>query len=294
MKTQTSQAELLDRAELAGYQPAIPIIEPLSEADFLESLDKLKLSQSLAELRTEIVWLDSRLRQLPPSISLFNLSPAYLLNELAQIRETLTLERAGYYVERLEKGLLEIKTAPLNDINLNRWKAYDDIQTDSLWLINRRDSTGVHSAGYWGNFVPQIPQQMIKRYTKKGELVLDTFVGSGTTLIESQRLGRHGIGIELQSEVAETARTLIANEKNLHQVKAEIVTGNALTTDYKGLLLEHGFKSAQLVIMHPPYFDIIKFSDNPADLSNAASIEAFVEQMGQAVENVSSVLDKGR
>src|SRR5687767_10191998 len=86
---------------------------------------------------------------------------------------------------------------PLNDLDLRRWRDYGDVITDSLWLIPERDKSGAHLGDYHGNFVPQIPYQAMRRYTKPGEVVLDAFLGSGTTLIECRRLGRHGIGIEL-------------------------------------------------------------------------------------------------
>ncbi len=217
-----------------------------------------------------------------------------LFNELDQIASSLTLERALYYIDRLIKGVSEVRTGAINDINLNRWKEYDDIQTDSLWIIDRRDVSGVHTAGYWGNFVPQIPYQMMKRYTKKGEWVLDTFNGSGTTLIEGQRLGRNTIGIELQSRMVDHAKKLVTAEPNRHDVIVDVVQGDSAIIDYKALLADYGQESVQLVIMHPPYFDIIKFSDDTRDLSNASSVENFLEMIGAIVDNVSHVLDKGR
>ena len=42
----------------------------------------------------------------------------------------------------------------------------DNINVDSLWLINERDKSGNHSNIYHGNFIPQIPNQIIRRYTK--------------------------------------------------------------------------------------------------------------------------------
>jgi len=71
------------------------------------------------------------------------------------------------------------KPAPFSDIDLNQWHNYPDIITDSLWLLGARDRSSVHSAEYWGNFVPQIPHQAIRRFTKKGETVLDGFLGEG-------------------------------------------------------------------------------------------------------------------
>ncbi len=56
-----------------------------------------------------------------------------------------------------------------NDLNLEgeNWKALTDIWTDSLWIINERDKSGKHSNFYHGNFVPQIANQLIQRFTKK-------------------------------------------------------------------------------------------------------------------------------
>ena len=50
-----------------------------------------------------------------------------------------------------------IKTSAINDIDLKNWKEYPNILTDSLWLLGHRDSSGMHTPEYWGNFVPQIP-----------------------------------------------------------------------------------------------------------------------------------------
>ncbi len=92
-----------------------------------------------------------------------------LLNDLQQIIESKSIERAKYYLERLKKGIEEIKTSKINDLNLNRWKEYEDVVTDSLWNFDKRDKSGVHIASYWGNFIPQIPNQTLMRYTKKGD-----------------------------------------------------------------------------------------------------------------------------
>ncbi len=65
-----------------------------------------------------------------------------------------------------------------NDLNLKNWKKLD-INIDSLRLIDQRDKTGNHSNIYHGNFIPQIPNQLIKRYTKENEIILDLFLCSG-------------------------------------------------------------------------------------------------------------------
>src|SRR3989442_2164996 len=105
------------------------------------------------------------------------------------------------------------RQSPLNDLDLTQWREYDDIVTDSLWLIPERDKSGMHLGDYHGNFVPQIPYQAMRRYTKLGDVVLDGFLGSGTTLIECRRLGRHGIGLEVKPELAEIASLRISAEE---------------------------------------------------------------------------------
>jgi len=217
-----------------------------------------------------------------------------LLEELNQISESQTLERAKYYINRLKKGLTEIKSSKINDLNLNRWKEYDDILTESLWILDKRDKSGAHNAGYWGNFIPQIPNQFLKRYTKKGDYVLDPFLGSGTTLIECKRLGRNGIGIELVPAVVKLANKNIANEKNIFNVTTEVIEGDSTELDFKKELEIRGIKSIQFLIMHPPYWDIIKFSNLNKDLSNAKTIEGFLNSFDKVVNNTYNILDKGR
>ena len=217
-----------------------------------------------------------------------------LLGELRQVREARTMSRAKYYLRRLRASLGEPRIGTINDINLRRWKEYDDVWTDSLWVMGRRDSSGAHKGWYWGNFVPQIPRQMMLRYTKSGEWVLDAFAGSGTTLIECRKLGRNGLSIELNRQVAQAARKLVNTESNPKGVRTEIVEGDSATIDLSGLLSRSGIERVQMVIMHPPYHDIIKFSDDPRDLSSARDTEDFLRMFARAVDNVAPCLAQGR
>lgn len=217
-----------------------------------------------------------------------------LIEELKQIEEAQTIERARYYLDRLKKGISEIKTSKINDINLNRWKEYEDIITDSLWVLEKRDTSGVHIGSYWGNFIPQIPNQLMLRYTKKEDWVVDPFVGSGTTLIECRRLGRNGIGIELNPDVAKEAKNLIRKENNVHNVVTEVITGDSRRVNLREVLDEFGVKQVQLLIMHPPYHDIIKFSRSADDLSNASTTADFVKMFGEVLDNITPYLEKGR
>ncbi len=175
-----------------------------------ERLDSIK--KNVSELLNEVEKHTEKIINYNLNGSSQSFNKELLLKELEQILDTKTIERTKYYLNRLLKSLSVQKEGKINDLNLNRWKEYDDIITDSLWIFDKRDTSGMHKAGYWGNFIPQIPNQLLRRYTKKGEWVLDPFLGSGTTLIECKRLGRNGVGVELNKRVA-NATQLISSER---------------------------------------------------------------------------------
>ncbi len=177
----------------------------------------------------------------------------------------------------------------INDLDLGRWKEYDNIITDSLWIFPSRDNSGMHTPEYHGNFIPQIPRQAMLRFTKRGEWILDTFAGLGTTLIEARRLGRNAIGIEIDENIARKAMELVEKEENPYNVHTEIIVGDATKESTYS-----EFPNFQLVIMHPPYWDIIKFSKNENDLSNAKSLEDFLNNFERVVNFASRNLDSGR
>lgn len=191
-----------------------------------------------------------------------------------------------------------MKKPVLNDIALENWKDYSDIITDSLWLLDSRDSSGMHTPEYWGNFVPQIATQAILRFTKKGETVLDGFLGLGTTLIECRKLGRNGIGVELVPWVAEKAELYINFQPNLNNSYTKVIQGDGrlpkTIEKVKKDLKKCGSEKAHLLILHPPYHDIIKFSDLKEDLSNAKTEEDFYSQFEEILENYTALLEEQR
>ncbi len=280
----------------------------LNRFDFLAQLDACLADADLdvvrariAELRAQVavwepggIWDTMPFHGAPAEDASVTFPRDVLLADLDQILATRTLQRTHYYIARLRKATAEVRTGKINDINLNRWKEYDEIITDSLWVMERRDNSGAHKAWYWGNFIPQIPHQMLLRYTKQGDWVLDTFVGSGTTLLECQRLGRNGIGIELNADIAARTREIVAAASNPHGIVADVVEGDSRVVDYTAVLAERGIAQVQLVLMHPPYHDIIRFSEDDRDLSNAASVEAFVTQFTEIVTRVTPFLERGR
>jgi DNA modification methylase len=186
----------------------------------------------------------------------------------------------------------------ITDIDFKKWKEYQDILTDSLWLFPERDNTGMHTPEYWGNFIPQIATQAILRFTKKGETVLDGFLGLGTTLIECKKLGRNGVGIELVPWVAEKAKWYIGFQPDPYNVVTRVISEDSRLPETRQkaqkALRECGTEKAHLLVLHPPYHDIIKFSDLEADLSNAKSEADFYRRFEAVLENLSPLLENNR
>jgi hypothetical protein len=274
--------------------------EPVGKAALVEAIGSvMSVGETIVSRRTRLADLierieaaDETLRPVGPDDAV-GISRESVVADLRQAAESHTVERCDYYLKRLIKGLTKVKTNGISDINLYRWKDYEDIKTDSLWIEDTRDNSGVHSAKYWGNFIPQIPNQMIRRFTKPGDWVLDTFAGLGTTLIEAKRLGRNCIGIELQESVAQEARELVESEPDPHGIHWHIEVGDSTQVDYPALLAKQGCKSVQLAIMHPPYADIIRFSEDPRDLSNCASVDGFLAGLSKVAEKSLEVLSPG-
>jgi len=79
----------------------------------------------------------------------------------------------------------------------------------SVWSINTAQSGEAHFAV----FPEKIPELCIKAGTKEGDIVLDPFMGSGTTANVAKRLGRKWIGIELNEDYAKFINTKTAQRE---------------------------------------------------------------------------------
>ncbi len=189
-----------------------------------------------------------------------------------------------------------IKTKPYNDIDLNNFKLYENIKVGTWWEFSARDNTRGHSYDYHGNYIPQIATQLLERYTKKNDIVLDLFFGSGTTGIEAKNMERRCIGVELKQEMVDyvsdkfTPKELVVDVNIIQGDSASIETKEKVQTRLEIM----GAKSAQLLILHPPYDDIIKFSDKKEDLSNCATTEEFYELFKKVAKNGYDLLEQNR
>ena len=84
-----------------------------------------------------------------------------------------------------------------------------------------------HSAA----FPDQLPEWFIKLFTDKGDLVLDPFIGSGTTAVAAIKLKRHYMGIEKQRKYWKLTQKNVRLAKAVPEIKKKI--RNAAKNDLK-------------------------------------------------------------
>jgi tRNA G10 N-methylase Trm11 len=126
-------------------------------------------------------------------------------------------------------------------------------------------------------------------YSEKGQSVLDPMVGAGTTLIEAKLLGRNALGMDINPEAVQLAEAGL-NFKHHPPSRQEVQVGDARDLWF---LKDDSF---DLVLTHPPYMNIIKYSEGkiPADLSNIGSLPKFCDEIEKIAAELLRVLKPDR
>ena len=159
----------------------------------------------------------------------------------------------------------------------------------TVWSFPERGNWATHNPKYRGNFAPQIARNIIEMYTEKGESVLDPMVGAGTTLIEAKLLGRDALGMDINPEAVELA-TEGLRFKHRPESEQKVMVGDARDLSH----IED--ESFDLVLTHPPYMNIIKYSQGriAGDLSNIGSLPKFCDEMEKIAKELLRVLKPDR
>ena len=75
--------------------------------------------------------------------------------------------------------------------------------TNGVWTFNGESAKRI---GHPAPFPLDLPERCLKLFSYVGDTILDPFLGSGTTLVAAQKLGRQGIGIEIDSGYCEIVK----------------------------------------------------------------------------------------
>ncbi len=171
---------------------------------------------------------------------------------------------------------------------ITKWEPDNfELQMNTVWSFPERGDWATHDAKWRGNWSPYIPRNLILRYSKEGDLLLDQFVGGGTTLIEAKLLNRNIIGVDINPVALDRCREKINFEWE-NDGKVYLYNGDARNLDFINE------ESIDFICTHPPYANIIPYSENiEGDLSRC-KIPQFLEEMKTVAAECYRVLIKGK
>ena len=157
----------------------------------------------------------------------------------------------------------------------------------TIWSFPERGKWATHSGQYRGNWSPYVPRNLILRYSKPGDWILDQFLGSGTTLVEAKLLNRNAIGVDINPQSVSISETNLNFEC---ETQSKIFVRNGDAAD----LFFIKDNKIDFICTHPPYANIIKYStDIEGDISLLNEQDFFEAMTNVAMESY-RVLKKGK
>ena len=154
-------------------------------------------------------------------------------------------------------------------------------------------------------FPISLSKKVIELFTHKGELVLDPFVGSGTTLVAAQDIDRNAVGFDLQKDYIKLCGERLATER-LFNTSQQI----AVQDDAKNISKYFDKESVSLIFTSPPYANLLnrerknksrrnrkneqlgkveQYSQDPRDLGTMEQTQ-YTTSMGDIFENLLPLL----
>ncbi|MFX1466854.1 MAG: DNA methyltransferase, partial [Promethearchaeota archaeon] len=94
----------------------------------------------------------------------------------------------------------------LNDLDGKTWTRY----SISIWDVTK--SPQEMKLKHPAMFPEKLVKRLITIYTKKGDKVLDSFMGSGSTILAAKNLSRKGIGFEISKEFIKLAKKRLSQQ----------------------------------------------------------------------------------
>lgn len=147
-------------------------------------------------------------------------------------------------------------------------------ETSTVRSFSRRWSRATHNSKYRWNRSPDVVRNLILRYSKEWDLLLDPMIWWWTTAVECKLLDRHLLAYDINPDALEITKKALDFE---HKSKSKI-TLKLNDTRVLDFLKNN---SIDFILTHPPYADIIKYSEWKIenDLSNFHDIDKFCDEM---------------
>ena len=169
-----------------------------------------------------------------------------------------------------------------------KWEPDDfKLEMTSVWSFPERGKWATHDGKYRGNWSPYIPRNLLLRYSKENDNVLDCFAGGGTTLVEARLLRRNCLGIDVNKEALQRCREK-CNFDDDNLGKVYLRQGDARNLHF---LNE---QSVDFICTHPPYADIIQYSKDIEEDLSRLNVPDFLDEMEKVASECFRVLKAGK
>jgi len=167
-------------------------------------------------------------------------------------------------------------------------------EATTVWSFKSRGSWATHSGEYRGNWSPYIPRNVILRYSKPGDLVLDYFCGAGTTAVEAKLLGRRCVAFDINDKAIKLAKQNVDFRIHIEEQQFQrIYEPELFVRDARDLSFLKN-NSIDLICAHPPYANIIQYTEEERDDLSYFDIEDFLREMKKVAKESYRVLKPGR
>lgn len=173
--------------------------------------------------------------------------------------------------------------------HIARWEPDDfELEMTTHWSFPNRGNWATHDAKWRGNWSPYVVRNLLLRYSSENDLVLDQFVGGGTTLVEAKLLNRNIIGVDVNDLALNRCKEKVDFEHEGASGKVFIKKGDARNLDFLDS------ESIDFVCTHPPYANIIKYSECIPDDLSLLDINPFLDEMKKVASKSYRVLKSGK
>ncbi|MDY2794613.1 methyltransferase domain-containing protein [Peptostreptococcus anaerobius] len=171
---------------------------------------------------------------------------------------------------------------------IKKWEPDNfELEMTTHWSFPIRGDWATHDAKWRGNWSPYIPRNIILRYSNEGDLILDQFVGGGTTLVEAKLLNRNIIGVDVNDIALERCKEKIDFEYP-NSGNVQILKGDARNLSFINC------ESIDLICTHPPYANIIKYSEDIKEDLSLLKIKDFYAEIDKVAKESFRVLKKDK
>jgi len=160
-------------------------------------------------------------------------------------------ETSPLYRTRIPVGCQRTCSCPDNHLNCMSAKEWIKSQL-GVWQFNYEGRDIRDKSLHPATFPIALAKRVIELFTHEGELVLDPFVGSGTTLVAAQDLNRNALGFDLHHRYIELCRKRLANNNLFNRAQQVAICDDAINIDrYVSP------DSVSLIWTSPPYANLL-------------------------------------